>query len=256
MTDTEHITYAATYRRSERVMPGLVLILVFFFAGLYACIRYIGSAHTEIAIISLLIIVLTLLFALFANTFRVHRWTITQEGLAIDERPRVPFTGRARRAIIPYSGIAALRRIESGFDHLIEVAATDGTTYRLPQALPSRRRLSIPPRSPDFDRFAETIRCTAGEAGHALPDIGEGLSFWNTPAGLITLALIFALSLLLAGVVLWALWNGFSTRQPRGGEAMAIVLLLPFGAFYLLLRALRRRRAVLSRPPCTPTAAP
>jgi hypothetical protein len=130
---------------------------------------------------------------------------------------------------------------------LIEIATRSGRIYRLPQSLPSRKRLSIPPRTADFDRFAEAIRSAAKEAGHALPEISEGLSFWNTLTGLILLAAMFALSLLLAGVTLWALWNGFTTHQTRGGEMMAIVLLLPFGAGYLVLRSLRRRRAVLSQ---------
>ena len=36
--------------------------------------------------------------------------------------------------------------------------------------------------------------------------------------------------------------------RPRGGETMATVLLLPFGAGHLLYRSLKRRRAVLRNP--------
>jgi hypothetical protein len=47
--------------------------------------------------------------------------------------------------------------------------------------------------------------------------------------------------------VAWALLAGMTTSpRPRGGEAMAILLLLPVGAGWLLLKSFRRRAAVLA----------
>ena len=85
----------------------------------------------------------------------------------------------------------------------------------------------------------------AAEAGHALPAMSEGLSFWNSAPGLAFLTIIFAISLVISGAVAWALWEGMTVSpRARGGEALAILLLLPFGAGYLLRRSWKRRTTV------------
>lgn len=43
---------------------------------------------------------------------------------------------------------------------------------------------------------------------------------------------------------MWALWEGACTRD-RGGDAAAILVMLPIGLGWMLRRAWRRRRTVL-----------
>jgi hypothetical protein len=57
---------------------------------------------------------------------------------------------------------------------------------------------------------------------------------------------MFAISLAIAIAVAFALWDGLRSTQSRQGEMAAILLLLPFGAGYLLWKSIRRRRAVLA----------
>ena len=87
----------------------------------------------------------------------------------------------------------------------------------------------------------------AARAGHRLPEMAEGLSFWNAAPGLFLLAVMMAASLLLSAAVAWAFVEGL-TLDPgtRGTESAAIVLLLPVGVGYLLRKCWRRRQAVLA----------
>jgi hypothetical protein len=56
---------------------------------------------------------------------------------------------------------------------------------------------------------------------------------------------LLLLSIAIAGAALWSVCLAPPTR-PRTGDALAILVLLPFGAGYLLRRSIRRRRAVLA----------
>ena len=54
-------------------------------------------------------------------------------------------------------------------------------------------------------------------------------------------------SLPIVAATAFALFDGgIKPGQPRGGQAIAIFLLLPVGAGYLMVKSLRRRRAVLA----------
>ena len=71
------------------------------------------------------ILVLALL-SVFLVIFRRHRWTLEKDGIAIQERPKVPLTGLSHRAFVTYGDIVAFCEVESGFDHLIEIVARNG----------------------------------------------------------------------------------------------------------------------------------
>ena len=51
-------------------------------------------------------------------------------------------------------------------------------------------------------------------------------------------------SLALAVIALWGLWEGATVRH-RGGEAVAILVMLPVGVGWILRRSWQRRRSVL-----------
>ena len=238
--------YQSTYRRSQVAIPCLFAVIAIFAAGTTAIVRFVDGRDLETAFFSLGGVTVLLLGAILLTTFRVHRWTVQQREVDIHERPRVPLMGLSRRTIVPFSDIAALRHVESGLDYLIEMTARDGRRFRLSQAMKGGSR-DFAQRDPDADlsAFVASIRVAAERAGHVLPETSEGLSFWNSAGGLAFLILMFATSLLISGLVAWALWLGMTIGpRPRGGEALAILLLLPLGAGYLLFKSWKRRVAV------------
>ncbi|WP_439572857.1 hypothetical protein [Phreatobacter sp.] len=238
--------YESTYRRSEVAVPALFGVVALVAAAAVAVVRLVEDRHLETAVIALAITTVLLLGLVLVTAFRVHRWTVGPGGVEIHQRPRVPLTGLSRRICVPFPDIAAFRNVENGLDRLIEITTRAGQRFRLSQAMtggPSD--LARPDPGADLGAFAVAIRTAAERAGHGLPATAEGMSFWNGPIGLAFLAAMLAVSLVISGGVAFALWQGMTTGpRPRSGEAIAILLLLPVGAGYLLLRSLRRRAAV------------
>jgi hypothetical protein len=242
--------YQSSYRRTALAIPCLLAVAVIFVAGAIAIRRFVDGRDLARALFIETGVTALLLGVILAASFRVHRWTIRQQGVEIRERPRIPLTGLSRRTLVPFPEIAALRNVESGFERLIEITTRDGRRFRLSQAMTGGPRdFARPDPAAELGAFALSIRAAAEKAGHALPSASEGLGFWNTAVGLAFLTTLFVISVLIAGVVAWALWSGMTTSpRPRGGEAIAILLLLPVGAGYLLLKSWRRRAAVRASP--------
>jgi hypothetical protein len=241
-----HIEYQSTYRRSEVAMPCLLAVIVILVAGVIAIVRLVDGRNVEMAILCLVGVAVLLLGAVLVTAFRVHRWTVRQRGVEIHQRPKLRLMGLSSKTVVPFPDIAALRHVESGFESLIEITTRNGRRFRLSQAMTGGPRdFARPDPDTDLNTFALSIRAAAERAGHVLPSISEGLSFWNSAIGLAFLTIMFLISLPLAGIVAWALWDGMTVSpRPRGGEAIAIMLLLPVGAGYLLLKSLKRRAAV------------
>jgi membrane protein YdbS with pleckstrin-like domain len=240
-------TYQATYRRAEVALPSLVGIVALFFAGLWLVLQHPTDPRVMDAILALVGAVVLAAFVILLTVFRVHRWTIEAGGVRISERPRVPLMGWGRRASVPFADILGVRRVESGFDHLLEIVASDGSRYRLPQRMVAAGAHSLPQPDPaaDLDSFAAALHAAARQAGRELP-ASEGLSFWNTLPGIAFIVVLLVIACAIAAAVAWALWDGMTTSQPRGGYSAAIALLLPVGAGWLLLKTIRRRRFVLA----------
>ena len=238
--------YESTYRRSEEAIPCLLAIAVAFVVAIFAIVRFVDGRDLETAIAALVGATIVSLGAVLATVFRVHHWTVRPDGIEIGQRPRLRFAGLSRRTIVRFADIAGLYRIDSGLERQIEIATRDGRRFRLAQALVGgSAEIARPDARADLDAFARSIRDAATRAGAVLPATMEGLSFWNSGVGLALLVVLFALSLLIAGVVVVALWEGMTIGpRPRGGETLAILLLLPVGAGYLLVKSLRRRAAV------------
>jgi hypothetical protein len=230
-------SYQATYRRSEVAIPSLICSVALFFAGLWLVLRDPTNPHLMAAVLGLAGAVVLAMFLILLTVLRVHRWTIEAEGLHIVERPKVPLMGRTVDLFVPWSDILAVRRVESGFDRLIEIVSARGRRHRLSQDHVGKA---------DLGAFADAVRAASIRAGRALPETSEGLSFWNTAAGIFFILVMFVAACAIAAVTGWALWGGMATTQPRSGYFAAIALLLPVGAGWLLLKVLRRRRAVLT----------
>jgi hypothetical protein len=241
--------YEATYRRSELAMPLVVGIAIVGGLALTAIVVWIPTDRNfESRVLSAALVFVVALLSVFLVIFRRHRWTLEKDGISIHERPRVPLAGISHRAFVPYRDIIAFRDLESGFDYLIEIVARNGRRYRMAQAMvqeKGKRFMSVDMNARLGD-LAASIRDAAARAGAPLPATTQGMSFWNTIPGLAFIGFLLLVSLIICGGVVLALTEGFTTRQPRGGEAMAILLLLPVGAFILLRKMWRRRQTVLA----------
>ncbi|MFT4025870.1 MAG: hypothetical protein QM676_03560 [Novosphingobium sp.] len=240
--------YRATYRRTQTALPGLLLVLIG--TGLVIAYEVTYAGHDKLTVMMWALgLAVFGIFFIFANTYRIHSWTVQGTRLEVSERPRIPLTGLPRRASVDYGEIAAFHRVESGLDYLVEIATRDGRVYRLPQALiADPKGFGRPDPDANLDVFADAIYSAARAAGHPLPEPSEGLSFWNSLPGLLFLGIVFVLALAIALLAAWALLaGGFSSSTSRAGYGAAIAILLPFGAGWLLRRSWRRRRAVLAQ---------
>jgi hypothetical protein len=240
-------TYEATYRRAEVALPCLVGVVMLYFAGIWLVLQHPGDARVMDAILGLTGAVVVAAVVILLTVFRVHRWTIEAGGVRISERPKVPLMGFGRRALVPFTDILGVRHVESGFDRLLEIVTADGRRFRLPQRLvaPDARSFAAPDPAANLDGFAAALHAAARQAGRALPQ-SEGLSFWNTLPGIAFVVVLFAIACAISAAVAWALLDGMTTSRPRGGYFMAIALVLPVGAGWLLLKTIRRRRLVLA----------
>jgi hypothetical protein len=244
VTDT---SYQSTYRRSEMAMPALLGVLAVLAGLIFLAVSGPFDGDTVLAALPFFAgaLILAIAFIGFA-AFRVHRWTLETNGVRIEERPKFPLTGFRRVAVLPFTDIAALNRVQSGFDVQLEIRTRDGNRYRLPQAFRTSSPGLYLPDPESLETFARSLRTASAAAGVELPLTGESLSFWNGIVGLGLLTIMFFISVAIAALAAWALWEGTATR-PRAGQVEAICILLPFGAAYLLFRSLKRRRAVLAR---------
>jgi hypothetical protein len=241
--------YEATYRRSELALPLVVGIAIVGGSVAAALVVWTPADQGfEGRVLSAAGILVLALLSVFLVIFRRHRWTLQKNGIAIHERPRVPLTGLPHRAVVAYYEIIAFSEVESGFDHLIEIVARNGRRYRMAQRMVQIKgeKFMRPDGNALLGDLKASIRDAAANAGVKLPATTQALSFWNTIPGLAFLGFLFAVSLVICGGIVLALFEGFTTSQPRGGEALAVLLLLPVGAFYLLWKMLRRRWAVLA----------
>lgn len=247
MSADEITRYTADYRHSAFVVPSTLLALVLLMALLAWAIMSIADNAT------LLFVILagaggTILFIIVASVtaLRVHHWGIEGGGLRIEERPKVPFTGFVNRVFAPWSEIAAVRRIESGFEWQIEIEMRDGAMYRMAQGLvltPDATRYITDHAC--LDALAAAISTRLAAAGAAISQVQEGLSFWNRLPGLAILCGMFVASVVIAGLAATAFW---SDAYLYGAvlKAAAIILVLPGTAGYLLFKSAKRRRRVLA----------
>lgn len=246
MNNTGGLAYEAAYRRAVLVLVVVLLVLSGGAAGLVGVFMFARDSDTILlAVVGITGGAIVVMIGSSLAALRVHRWVLAADGLHIEERPKVPLTGLRTRVVVPFGEITALRRVESGTEVLIELVARNGAVYRMAQALmaDAQGRLSVPDVA-GLEALAATIRDRIGAAGVVAPMVVEGLSFWNRSSGLTLLGALFVISLLIAGAVGFAMWEG---SDVHGAElkGAAFLLALPVGVGYLIVRAIRRRERVL-----------
>lgn len=231
--------FECTYRHVAFVLTSICILAVAMFAGMAAAIAFVEDGNTILTIILYLVgaIVVTIA-AVMASAYAKHRWTIEPGGVRIEETPKVPFMGRTRRRLIAFADIAAFRNVESGLDSVIEIATRDGNAYRV---MAHGAEVSA------LQAFATQVTGAAASVGHTPLAMTEGLSFWNRPSGLVVIVVLLIFATAIAAAALFALFGGGLQIRARSGEFLAIAVLLPFGAAYLLYKSLTRRWRVLKQ---------
>lgn len=238
--------YSAEYRRSAYAASVLTLALLAFITTLALALAIEMPLERRLLLIlgaAAVMIVLTLLVALTA--LHVHRWSIEAAGLQVLERPKFALCGRSTEQDLPWADIAALRRVESATETLLEVERRGGAVHRMAQRWltgPDGRK-TVGDRA-GLDALAAAIEQRLAASGTPAPALHEGLDFWNRVPGLIILALMLALSLLIAGAAVVAMFDG--GVDPGGAllQGELVLLLLPVGVAALIIRSISRRARV------------
>ncbi len=233
---TAPATFECMYRHVAFVLTSICVLVLALFASSYASLAFIEDGNTSLEVFLYAggtIFALIILAALAG--FATHRWTLEPAGIRIEEKPKVPFLGITRKRTIAFADIAALRRLESALDIVIEIATRDGNVYRV---------MAKNEFVPALEAFAAQLRTAAESVGHKPLPMTEGLSFWNRPAGFVVLTVLLIFATLIAGATGWALLDG-GLAQSRSGFFAILALALPFGAIYLIYKSLTRRRRVL-----------
>lgn len=201
--------FESDYRRLGRAVVGVLLLLAGFMTLVVVVANQpdLGPGVENFLILAFFGTVPGMLGILF-NSLRRHRWSVSPEGLLVEEMPRVRLTSRRRRALIPFAEIRALRRLERGLHLLLEVETRDGRRYVLGEALR--------PAPPGLDAFQAALAGTAAAAGHSLPPVREGLDGLSRPPGLILQAVLLVVTLPLPALVLWMLFVDPPDVRPRG----------------------------------------
>ena len=238
-------THQALFRNTPLAFGGLMGAVALLVAGIAGAmlIATTGDQLLPLVLGTLGLFVLTAVGCMLA-ALRRHRWTIEADAVLVEERPLVPLTGRRRVRRVPFTAIAALSSVQNATDDLLTMITRDGERFALPPGLAPGEGLARRPDQEGLAAFADQLQAAMTAAGRAAPSVAEGLGFWNRPAGLTLLGGMLLASLALAVVALWGLWEGAIVRH-RGGEAVAILVMLPVGVGWILRRSWQRRRFVL-----------
>jgi len=233
------------YRNTPLVLGGLLGAIALLIGGVAAAMQLARTGDELLPLIfaALGAFVLTFMVSMLA-ALRQHRWIVEADAVRIEERPLVPLTGRRRTLRVPFGGIAGLSLVQNSADELLTITTSNGDRFVLPPGLLPGKGLIRLPDQAHLVAFADRLRAAMVAAGYAAPPMREGMGFWNRPAGLALLSVALVASLALAAITLWGLWEGATARH-RGGEAAAILVMLPVGIGWLLRRSWQRRCSVL-----------
>lgn len=238
-------SHQGLYRNSPLIFGGLMGSIALLAAGIAIALRIATTGDELLPLVFGTLAAFVLInVACMLAALRRHRWTIDADAVLIEERPLVPLTGRRRLRRVPFGGIAALSSVQNATDDLLALTTRDGERFVLPPGLSPGDGLIRHPDQMGLADFAGLLQAAMTAAVGSAPPVADGLGFWNRPAGLALLGIMLLASLALAAGTLWSLWEGVSVRS-RGGEAAAILVLLPIGVGWILRRSWQRRRSVL-----------
>lgn len=238
-------SHQGLYRSTPLILGGLLGSIMLLVAGIAAAVLIPTTPAQRLPLVLGALGVFVLTFAVCALTsLRRHRWTIDADAVLVEERPLVPLAGRRRVRRVPFGGIASLSNVQNGTDELLALTTRDGERFLLP---PVRERGAGPVPKPDqqgLAAFAARLQAAMTAAGGVAPPVTDGLGFWNRPPGLALLSVALLMSLAMAAVTLWGLWEGAIGRV-KTHDAAALVVVLPIGLGWMLRRCWQRRRAVM-----------
>jgi hypothetical protein len=244
LTNSNH--HQALYRNTALELSGFLVLLALLTAAITLTLKLAQDGEAVIrGVLGSLGVFVLLFIVLVLIGLRRHGWTIEPGHVLIQERPAVPFTGRRRAIRLPFGDVVRLARVQNGVEDVIELRARSGARYLLSPVARAAGRLPVYD-SGDLEAFAARLHAAILAAGHALPALADGMSFWNRPAGLGLLGVLLVLSLGISGMVLVGILGG-GVSAKAGSEAAAILVLLPVGVGWAVRRAWRRRRALLAQ---------
>lgn len=238
-------THQGPYRNTPLIASGLLGAIALLIGGIAIAMQVATTGDELLPLVFAALGAFVLVFvASMLMALRRHRWTIDTDAVLIEERPLVPLTGRRRVRRVPFGMIVGLNNVQNAAEELLTITTRDGERFVLPPSLaPGTGPIRLPDQA-GLAVFAGRLQGAMTAAGIAAPPVVDGLGFWNRAAGLMLLCLAFLASLALAAVALWGLWEGAAARH-RGGEAVAILVMLPVGVGWMLRKSWRRRRSVL-----------
>lgn len=245
MNDAPDITYESKYRNSPLVYIGVTAILLAGFLAGWAAIALIPSTELVLPLLEIVGLTIVAIIGLSVAASGRHRWRVQGETLHIAETGSLGWLTPPRSFEIPLSAVHALRRVESGFDVLVELETTTGSRHRLMQGYARDNVGVLLPDKNGLNVFSNALRKRILAAGAVQSSFQDGLGFWNRPIGLAILFGFLLLSLCLSALILYGMVTGEHVPQGAAMQGLAFVLLLPFGVAYALYQSLWRRSFVL-----------
>lgn len=245
MSETSELTYESAFRNSPVAIIGILGILAAAAAAGWVALTLLPARDllwpaVEIAVVS----IVSILFLTMATTGR-RRWTATGQALRVLESSKFSWLWPTREIEISLSDIRALRRVESGFDILLELETPSGMRRQLMQGFLRDNVGAMWPDKTGLMKFGHELRKRAVAAGADQATFQDGLGFWNRGLGLAVLWLLLLATLGLSALILYGLISGAHVPQGSAMQGLAFVLLLPVGVAYALYRSMVRRGFVL-----------
>jgi hypothetical protein len=108
--------------------------------------------------------------------------------------------------------------VQNAADDVLTLTSRDGERFVVPPGLAPGDGLIRKPDEAGLAAYAGRLQAAMMAAGSVAPPVSDGLGFCNRPFGLALLGITLLVSLALAAITLWGLWDG---ARHRGGDAVA-----------------------------------
>jgi hypothetical protein len=245
MSDSQASEYKSTFRNTPFHVLSLLAVLLAAAGAGAAAIKLLPSQDLMLPILEIagatIVAIVLLTFAAYSQ--RV--WQLGDRGVRIQQTPRLSWLPGARDQDIPYTEIVALRRVESGFDVMLEIETRSGARFAIMQAL-FKNNVGVYQQDVNgLYAFANAVRQRVAAVEGASASFLDGLGFWNRPFGLGVQVVMLALTLGLSSLILYGFYSGAHMPQGAAMQGLGLVLLLPVGVVYSLYRSWSRRSFVL-----------
>lgn len=245
MSDSPTIAYESAFRNTPVATIGMLAILAAAAGAIWAAVVFLPSVERLWPILEVVLASAVSIVVLRLAVSGRHRWAVDGDALTVSETKKFSWVWPERAFTIALADIRAVRRVESGFDVMLELETATGARYRLMQGQARDKVGVMLPDKRGLNDFANSLRKRIVAAGATHSSFQDGLGFWNRPAGLAVLVVMLGLTLGLSGLLIYGIASGAHIPQGFAVQGLALVLLLPFAVIYALYRALVRRSFVL-----------